>query len=119
MASRVRLHVTTNDLVPGYRGALLVTDGAGSECVEDSGPSRCCRRSPGDRIVPGRSWRSGRELGPRWQARQDARQAERPRRRAIGAVARHRLVLTDRLLARRTCMRLPQPMAALQRSDRV
>ena len=39
------------------------------------------------------------ELGPRWQARQDARLADRPRRRAIGAGARHRLVFIDRLLA--------------------
>src|SRR3712207_486754 len=39
------------------------------------------------------------ELGPRWQARQDARLADRPRRRAVGAGARHRLVFLDRLLA--------------------
>src|SRR3712207_9176763 len=39
------------------------------------------------------------ELGPRWQARQDARFADRPRRRAIGAGAPHRLVFIDRLLA--------------------
>ena len=39
------------------------------------------------------------ELGPRWQARQEARLADRPRRRAIGAGARHRLVFVDRLLA--------------------
>jgi hypothetical protein len=39
------------------------------------------------------------ELGPRWQARQDARLADRPRRRAVGAGARHRLVFVDRLLA--------------------
>ncbi len=32
------------------------------------------------------------ELGPRWQAREDARLADRPRRRAVGAGARHRLV---------------------------
>jgi hypothetical protein len=38
------------------------------------------------------------ELGPRWQACQDARLADRPRRRAVGAGARHRLFL-DRLLA--------------------
>jgi hypothetical protein len=39
------------------------------------------------------------ELGPPWQARQDARLADRPRRRAIGADARarHRLVFVDRL----------------------
>ncbi len=30
------------------------------------------------------------ELGPRWQARQDARLADRPRQRAVGAGARHR-----------------------------
>ncbi len=39
------------------------------------------------------------EVGPRWQARQDARLADRPRRRAVGAGARHRLVFIDRLLA--------------------
>jgi hypothetical protein len=41
------------------------------------------------------------ELGPLWQARQDARLADRPRRRAVGAGARHRLVFVDRLLATR------------------
>ena len=35
------------------------------------------------------------ELGPRWQARRDARLADRPRRRAVGAGARHRLVFID------------------------
>jgi len=39
------------------------------------------------------------ELGPRWQACQDARLADRPRQRAVGAGARHRLVFIDRLLA--------------------
>jgi hypothetical protein len=39
------------------------------------------------------------ELGPRWQARQDARLADRPRQRAAGAGARYRLVFLDRLLA--------------------
>src|SRR3712207_3095932 len=39
------------------------------------------------------------ELGPRWQARQDTRLADRPRRRAVGAGARHRLGFLDRLLA--------------------
>jgi phage tail protein X len=39
------------------------------------------------------------ELGPRWQARRDARLADRPRRRAVGAGSRHRLVFIDRLLA--------------------
>ena len=39
------------------------------------------------------------ELGPRWQACQEARLADRPRRRAVGAGARHRLVFLDRLLA--------------------
>lgn len=38
------------------------------------------------------------ELGPVWQARQDARLAARPRRRAVGAGARYRLVFVDRLL---------------------
>jgi hypothetical protein len=37
------------------------------------------------------------ELGPRWKTRQDARLADRPRRRAIGAGARHRAVFLDRL----------------------
>jgi hypothetical protein len=39
------------------------------------------------------------ELGPLWQARQDARLADRPRLRAVGAGARHRLAFVDRLLA--------------------
>lgn len=39
------------------------------------------------------------ELGPVWQAREHARLAGRPRRRAVGAGARHRLVFVDRLLA--------------------
>jgi hypothetical protein len=39
------------------------------------------------------------EVGPRGQACQDARLADRPRRRAVGAGARHRLVFLDRLLA--------------------
>jgi hypothetical protein len=39
------------------------------------------------------------ELGPRRQARQDARLTDRPRQRAVGAGARHRLVFIDRLLA--------------------
>jgi hypothetical protein len=39
------------------------------------------------------------ELGPRWQACRDARLADRPRQRAVGAGARHRLVFIDRLLA--------------------
>jgi hypothetical protein len=39
------------------------------------------------------------ELGPRWQARQEARLADRLRRRAVGAGARYRLVFLDRLLA--------------------
>ena len=38
------------------------------------------------------------ELGPRWQA-WDAWLVGRPRQRAIGAGARHRLVFIDRLLA--------------------
>src|SRR3712207_706667 len=38
-------------------------------------------------------------LGPRWQARQDVRLADRPRKRAVGAGARYRLVFLDRLLA--------------------
>ena len=39
------------------------------------------------------------EVGPVWQARQDARLAGRPRRRAVGAGAKYRLVFVDRLLA--------------------
>jgi hypothetical protein len=39
------------------------------------------------------------EVGPRWQARQEARLADRPRQRAVGAGARHRLVFIDRLPA--------------------
>ena len=45
------------------------------------------------------------ELGPRWQACQNARLADRPRQRAVGAGARHRLVFVDRLLAMRMRMR--------------
>lgn len=39
------------------------------------------------------------EVGPVWQARQDARLAGRPRQRAVGAGAKYRLVFVDRLLA--------------------
>jgi hypothetical protein len=39
------------------------------------------------------------EVGPVWQARRDARLAGRPRRRAVGAGAKYRLVFVDRLLA--------------------
>ena len=40
------------------------------------------------------------EVGPQWQARCDARLADRPhRKRAVGAGAKHRLVFVDRLLA--------------------
>ncbi len=39
------------------------------------------------------------EVGPRWQSRRDARLANRPRRRVVGAGARHRLVFLDRPLA--------------------
>ncbi|WP_229686959.1 transposase, partial [Longimycelium tulufanense] len=39
------------------------------------------------------------EVGPVWQARQDARRADRPRRRAPGAGAKYKLVFVDRLLA--------------------
>ncbi len=38
-------------------------------------------------------------LGPRWQACQEARLADRPRQRAVGAGVRYRLVFLDRLLA--------------------
>ena len=54
----------------------------------------------GGPVCPGRSWLSwSGELGPRWQARREARLTDRPRRRAIGAGTRHRLVFLDRLLA--------------------
>ncbi|MGR6967965.1 transposase family protein [Geodermatophilus sp. URMC 61] len=39
------------------------------------------------------------EVGPRWQARQEARLVDRPRQRAVGAGASYRLVFIDRLLA--------------------
>lgn len=39
------------------------------------------------------------EVGPVWRARQDARLVGRPRRRAVGAGAKYRLVFVDRLLA--------------------
>ncbi|MCG3040031.1 transposase [Streptomyces sp. S1A] len=39
------------------------------------------------------------ELGPLWQERHQARLTSRPRKRAIGAGAKHRLVFIDRLLA--------------------
>lgn len=39
------------------------------------------------------------EVGPVWQARQEARLADRPRRRAAGAGAKYKLVFVDRLLA--------------------
>jgi Helix-turn-helix of DDE superfamily endonuclease len=52
-----------------------------------------------DRRVTGLSREVLAELGPRWQARQNARPADRPRQRAVGAGARHRLVFVDRLLA--------------------
>ncbi|WP_260679558.1 helix-turn-helix domain-containing protein [Streptomyces albidoflavus] len=39
------------------------------------------------------------ELGPIWQARRDAELLDRPRRRAVGAGAKYKLVFVDRLLA--------------------
>ncbi|MEV5432565.1 transposase family protein [Streptomyces sp. NPDC052701] len=39
------------------------------------------------------------ELGPLWHERHQARLASKPRKRAIGAGAKHRLVFVDRLLA--------------------
>ncbi|MFJ1797178.1 helix-turn-helix domain-containing protein [Kitasatospora griseola] len=39
------------------------------------------------------------ELGPVWQAGRDAELLDRPRRRAVGAGAKHKLVFVDRLLA--------------------
>lgn len=39
------------------------------------------------------------EIGPLWHERHQARLASRPRRRALGAGAKHRLVFVDRLLA--------------------
>lgn len=40
-----------------------------------------------------------REIGPLWQERHQATLASRPRRRAVGAGAKHRLVFVDRPLA--------------------
>jgi hypothetical protein len=83
----------------GQRDDLLVNNGAGR------GVSRSAARAAAvaDRRVTG-LLPQGRaepvaELGPRWQARQGARLTDRPRRRAVGAGARHRLVFLDRLLA--------------------
>ncbi|MFD8211483.1 transposase family protein [Streptomyces sp. NPDC059695] len=39
------------------------------------------------------------ELGPLWHERHQAKLASRPRKRAVGAGAKHRFVLVDRLLA--------------------
>lgn len=39
------------------------------------------------------------EIGPLWHERHQAGLASRPRRRAVGAGAKHKLVLVDRLLA--------------------
>ncbi|MDX3372264.1 transposase [Streptomyces sp. ME02-6987-2C] len=39
------------------------------------------------------------EIGPLWQERHQAKLAARPRKRAVGAGAKHRLVFVDRLLA--------------------
>ena len=39
------------------------------------------------------------EVGPVWQARQDARRDQRTRQRAVGAGAKYKLVFVDRLLA--------------------
>jgi hypothetical protein len=39
------------------------------------------------------------EVGPLWQERHQARLVSRPRKRAVGAGAKHRLVFIDRLLA--------------------
>ncbi|MFJ8469993.1 helix-turn-helix domain-containing protein [Streptomyces swartbergensis] len=39
------------------------------------------------------------EVGPLWHERRQARLASRPRKRAVGAGAKHRLVFVDRLLA--------------------
>ncbi|MEW1762475.1 transposase family protein [Streptomyces cyaneofuscatus] len=39
------------------------------------------------------------EIGPLWQERHQAKLAARPRKRAAGAGAKHRLVFVDRLLA--------------------
>ncbi|WP_307824776.1 helix-turn-helix domain-containing protein [Geodermatophilus bullaregiensis] len=80
-------------------GRLARTDGAGWWCVEDTAPCRRCRRSPVTGLSREVLAELVAELGPRWQARQDARLADRPRRRAVGAGARCRLVFVDRLLA--------------------
>ncbi|WP_405550989.1 hypothetical protein [Streptomyces globisporus] len=39
------------------------------------------------------------EIAPLWQERHQARLTSRPRKRAVGAGAKHRLVFVDRLLA--------------------
>ncbi|WP_234329563.1 MULTISPECIES: transposase family protein [unclassified Streptomyces] len=39
------------------------------------------------------------QLGPLWHERHQAKLASRPRKRAVGAGAKHRLVFVDRLLA--------------------
>lgn len=39
------------------------------------------------------------DVGPLWHERHQARLASRPRKRAVGAGAKHRMVFVDRLLA--------------------
>jgi hypothetical protein len=92
----------SNDLMRGQPDALTVP---GCRTGQGRSVSRSLARAAavGNRRVTGLSREVlaelVAELGPRWQARQDARLADRPRRRAVGAGARYRLVFLDRLLA--------------------
>ena len=81
-------------MVRGTPARAGVKDGAGSECVEKPGPHRYR-----DRRVTGPSQKCWPSWQPRGQARQEAQRADRPRQRAVGAGARHRLVFIDGLLA--------------------
>ncbi|GAA2532224.1 hypothetical protein GCM10010423_29820 [Streptomyces levis] len=58
------------------------------------------------------------EVGPLWHAQRQARLTARPRRRAVGAGAKHRFVFVDRLLATLDCShtsRTPLYPAAFKR----
>jgi hypothetical protein len=92
MVSPCRFRST--DLVRGQPDGLTVL---GCRTGQGRSVSRTLARAAAvaDRRVTGLSREVLAELGPRWQARR----ADRPRQRAIGAGARHRLVFVDRLLA--------------------
>lgn len=49
------------------------------------------------------------EVGPVWQERHEAKLCSRPRKRAVGAGAKHKLVFVDRLLATRVHLRHALP----------